>query len=182
VDYATPAHACFVYRTLDDLLSVVIPFLRSGLRRNERCWYVARGDEIEQLRQSLCDSGLDVAALESRGALTIFPPESVYASLQPFSPEQMMNVFNNAIADAERKGFAGFRAAGEMSWANRPEMGEELHIYETLISTLLRSCRAKGLCLFPSDAPHLKRAVAVHPLVAATDGELHQNPAFQPSA
>ncbi|HUR33956.1 MAG TPA: MEDS domain-containing protein [Vicinamibacterales bacterium] len=171
-------HACFVYRDISELVSVAVPFLASGLRNGERCWYISRGDEAGTLRTALHGAGVQVTTAERRGAFRLFGPENIYAALRPFSPEDMMGVFSDAIEEALHDGFTGFRAAGEMSWSDHLDLPRPLFEYEHLISTLLCNSRARGLCLYHVDSLHGHAAVPVHPKVGTLRGELVLNPAF----
>jgi hypothetical protein len=60
---------------------------------------------------------IDVTAESRRGALEILAVSDAYVAHGSFNPEATMNVFSDAIENALRDGFTGFRAAAEMSWA-----------------------------------------------------------------
>jgi hypothetical protein len=170
-----------VYRSRSELIATAAGFLSEGLQAGERCWYVGRGSELAGLRSALRDLGVAVEAAERQGALRIFLPSDVYAAVQPFVPERLMQIFSDGISDALREGFRGFRAAGDMSWAASPELAEPLLEYEHLISTLLVNSNARGLCLFDESLmlpQRLDGLVAAHPLVATISGALLPNPQF----
>ena len=134
------------------------------------------------MRTALRDLGVAVEAAERQGAVKIFLPSEVYAVVQPFVPERLMQVFSEGISDALRGGFCGFRAAGEMSWAASSDLAEPLLEYEHLISTLLVNSNARGLCLFDERLmlpQHLDEVIAAHPLVATLEGALLPNPRFE---
>jgi hypothetical protein len=171
-------HACYVYRDQADLVRTAARFIADGIQAGERCWYVAKGDETDALRHTLRDRGVAVAAAERRGALQLYTPTQIYKAVQPFSAERMMEVFSDGISAALTEGYAGFRAAGEMSWADHPAFRGQLLEYEHLITALLVNSRATGLCLFDVRSPHLAAVVAAHPLVARSGGELAPNPRF----
>ena len=80
-----------------------------------------------------------------------------------------MQVFNEAIEQALKDGFTGFRAAADMSWALRVKNGaRRLIAYEALLRTLFASCGATGLCLYDRKRMPLRvlnGALATHPLV-----------------
>lgn len=171
-------HACYVYRDRADLVRTAARFIADGIQAGERCWYVAKGAETDALRHTLRDLGVAVAAAERRGALQLYTPPEIYKAVQPFSAERMMEEFSDGISAALTEGYAGFRAAGEMSWADHPAFRGQLLEYEHLITALLVNSHATGLCLFDVRSPHLAAVVAAHPLVARAGGELERNPRF----
>ena len=172
-------HSCHVYRGERDLIQVVAPFLIAGLQGGEQCWYVSRGNEVRGLRAALAERGVPAATVERQGRLQFFPPTDVYATGQ-FSPERLMHVFSDAISKALADGFAGFRAAGEMSWADGPALRQPLLEYEHLITTLLRNSHAYGLCLYDVASHDLHDVVAVHPCLVDMQGASVPNPHYRP--
>jgi MEDS: MEthanogen/methylotroph, DcmR Sensory domain len=98
-----------------------------------------------------------------------------------FEPEQTMQVFNDAIEQALKDGFNGFRAAAEMSWALEISAGaESLIAYETLLRLLFSTSRVTGLCLYDRRRMPLRivnGALATHPIVELS-GKFACNPLY----
>jgi hypothetical protein len=109
-------HVCSLYRSDDELVTTVASFLADGLARGERCWYVPAGSELAAIRRALTKMGVDVAAASRETALHLLESNAAYVMHGNFDPEQTMQVFNDAIDQALKDGFTGFRAAAEMSW------------------------------------------------------------------
>jgi hypothetical protein len=162
-------HVCSIYSTRAELATEVAAFLADGLHKGEQCWYVASGDETHSISNALRTLHVDVERQAERRALKLVSAEDAYIVRGQFDPEVTIKVFNNAIDQAYKDGFTGFRAAAEMSWAlSRPDRLHILIEYEALLRTLFASCRAIGLCLY--DATRMPLAVingalATHPLV-----------------
>lgn len=176
---ASPAHhACHVYRDPADLITTAAAFLADGLAHGERCWYVGNQRDHSALREALADRGVSLKAADRQGALRIWLPEDVYVPGQAFVPERVMRRFSEAISDALREGFNGFRAAADMAWVGAPEVAPHLHEYEHLITTLLLNSPATGLCLYPESLAHLHYPVNCHPYIATSDAVLHPNAAY----
>jgi chemotaxis family two-component system sensor kinase Cph1 len=119
-----------------------------------------------------------VRANPARRALTLISADRAYVIRGRFDPEVTIKTFNDAIEQAYRDGFTGFRAAAEMSWALEQENGAHLLIvYEALLRSLFANCRAIGLCLYdrtrmPLDV--IDGALATHP-VAGSNGQYGPN-------
>jgi hypothetical protein len=176
-------HACVIYSDSAELIAIVADYLAEGLRRGERCWYVAFDDETAAVRTALRDHGVSVDAEIRRGALKLLSATEAYLLRGGFDPEQTLKVFSDAIEEALTDGFTGFRAAAEMSWALDPRGGtDRLASYEALLKTLFSSCPATGLCLYHRGSMPLAvigAALATHP-VARVDGSFAINPLYDP--
>lgn len=162
-------HVCSIYSTPIELADTVAKFLADGLRRNQRCWYVASDEETEAVRSQLQKYDVDVNRAIIGGALKFVSGNSAYVVHGSFDPEKTIQVFNDAIAQAGSDGFTGFRAAAEMSWAlGRHDTVQQLIVYEALLRSLFANCRAIGLCLYDRRRMPLNvidGALATHPKV-----------------
>jgi len=176
-------HICAIYSTTAELANEVAAFLAEGLRRRERCWYVAAGTETDEVRAALRKRGVVVTAETRREALKLISGDGAYAVHGTFNPEATIQIFNDAIEQAYTDGFTGFRAAAEMSWALECEDGaHQVIVYEALLKSLFASCRAIGLCLYDRHRMPLAvidGALATHP-VAGSHGHYSSNPFYDP--
>jgi hypothetical protein len=178
-------HVCVFYASDDELAAIAADFIAEGLRRGERCWYVPTGTEGSLVRAALRQREIDVTAESRRGALETLAVSDAYVAHGNFNPEATMNVFSDAIENALRDGFTGFRAAAEMSWALTVKGGGELLIaYEALLRSLFSTARATGPCLYdrrrmPLDV--VNGAIVTHPVVRAGGG-YHRNPYYDDTA
>ena len=174
-------HICRLYSTREELATTVGDFVSAGLAKRERCWYVASGDEESAVREALVERGVDVRGEIGRGALRIIPAKDAYRMHGRFDPESTLQVFNDAIEESLQAGFAGFRAAADMSWALEPtDSLDDLIIYEALLRTLFANCGVIGLCLYDRERMPLavlNGALATHP-VLSSDGERLPNPFY----
>ena len=142
-------YVCGLYSTAAELAREVADFLAEGLRRRERCWYVGVGNEMDAVRGALQKVGIDAPAYVERGALKLISGGDAYVVHGSFNPEATIQIFNDAIDQADTDGCTGFRAAAEMSWALDCDDGaHQVVVYEALLKSLFANCRAIGLCLY----------------------------------
>jgi two-component system, chemotaxis family, sensor kinase Cph1 len=176
-------HVCAIYSTTAELARQVASFLAEGLRSRERCWYVAAGDETDAVRSALRKLGIDVKAETRRDALKLVSGDGAYTIHGTFNPEGTIRIFNDLIEQAYTDGFAGFRAAANMSWAlEADDAAHQVIAYEALLKSLFASCRAIGLCLYNRKRMPLaviNGALATHP-VAGSQGHYRPNPFYDP--
>jgi chemotaxis family two-component system sensor kinase Cph1 len=176
-------HVCSVYSTPTELTEQVAAFVAEGLRNRERCWYVGAGDEMDSVSAALRKLGVNVDAATRRNALKLIAGDGAYVVHGRFNPETTMQIFNDAIEQAYTDGFAGFRAAAEMSWALDCEDGpHQVILYEALLKSLFANCRAIGLCLYDRRRMPLgviDGALATHP-IASSGSHYAANPFYNP--
>ncbi|MDB5307247.1 MAG: Sensory box histidine kinase [Gemmataceae bacterium] len=60
-------HVCLIYESTAGQSAVVVPFIKEGLARGERCLYAA-DRTVEEVVQALTAAGVDVAQESQRGA------------------------------------------------------------------------------------------------------------------
>jgi hypothetical protein len=162
-------HVCAIYSDVQELADLASAFLAEGLSKGERCWYVAAANESGAVRAALSRRRVNLEKERRRGALSMFAGSDAYVKRGGFDPEQTVHVFNNAIEDALKCGFSGFRAAADMSWALRLADGPHLLIaYEAMLRSLFETCRVTGLCLYDRQRMPLKvlnGALMTHPII-----------------
>lgn len=156
-------HACIIYDDRAELLSVVVPFLRTGLTANERCLVFGPADLVSEIEGALLAVGIDVVDEQSRGALRLVT-ESTHLVDGRFDPGAMITGLHAAIAQALADGFAGLRATGDVAW----ELGSEpdftlLPAYEAQLDEALAGQSIVGLCQYRRrDYPPESLAAALH--------------------
>ena len=121
----THDHLCLIYESLDEWRLAVIPFILIGLKRKEKCIYVADSHTIDQIREFLSQEGVDVKALEHSGQL-IMPLESeTYTKNGSFDPDKMISLLAKETQRAIADGYTALRVTGEMTWVLRGQPGSD---------------------------------------------------------
>jgi hypothetical protein len=172
-------HVCLFYRNPGEQMAAVVPYIREGLRRRERCLYLANDRTLDEVRAALTTDGIDVRAEERRRALLLRQSGEVYLRSGAFVPEEMVRLLGDAVREALADGFTGLRASGEMTWALGEQPGcDRLIEYEGLLNRFYGTHPALGLCQynvhrFPAAIVH--GALRTHQQVLF-DGRLRQNP------
>lgn len=159
-------HVCLFYRSQKELLATLVPYVRLGLWRNERCFCVHSAEVRKQLVAELKAAGIEADRLIERGALVLLDPQEVYYDRGRFDPEVMTELLSTAIREAVEEGFSGFRASGDMRWALDEKPGcDRVLEYETLMQKFYPDNSAVGLCTYSVEhfSPEkLEQVLAVH--------------------
>ena len=143
-------HICIFYRDNATLLETLVPYLLDGLRKGERCFCAQKSEMVPRLRIALEARGVDTHREFRRGALEIHGEEEVYFPHGKFEPHAMMEMLERSVEDSLRRRFAGFRTAGEMSWALKGGDGcDQLAGYEQMVNAAYPGKAAIGICQYP---------------------------------
>ncbi len=143
--YQQGDHVCSIYETAEDQLATAVAYVADGLRRRERCLYVA--DELDTFRRWLGAAGIDVESAERRTALLLRTKDQAHLDGGHFDYERMLAMLNQAVEDALNAGFAGLRTCGDMTWLLDEAPGSQQVVeYEAQLSQFFATVRALGLC------------------------------------
>jgi hypothetical protein len=110
-------HIAFFYRNRAEQLAWAIPYIQSGLERNERCLYIADNNSVSMILQELRDAGVDVDGAYRKGSLNVVTKQETYLRHGLFEPSNMIADLQAEVERTLKDGYSAFRATGEMSWA-----------------------------------------------------------------
>ncbi|MFC4439102.1 MULTISPECIES: MEDS domain-containing protein [Natrialbaceae] len=159
-------HFALIYESQEEQFAAVMPFIRQGLERGERCLYIADDRSRETVLEAMREYGIDAdAALES-GALMVQTKQDTYLRNGSFDPDDMIAFLADAVDDAIEE-YEGLRVTGEMSWVFGDDLEiEDLLEYEGKLDTLFPDVNGIALCQYNRErfAPEIIRdVVRTHP-------------------
>ncbi|EKD33577.1 MAG: hypothetical protein ACD_75C02649G0004 [uncultured bacterium] len=162
-------HLCLIYKTREEQFAAVVPFMRLGLERGEKCLYIADENTSAVVRAAMEAGGIDTAAALKSGALSVLSTRDAYLKDGYFDPDMMIRLLGEAIAAAKAEGFTALRATGEMTWALGNEIGvERLLEYESKLNSFFPENNIVAICQFNRHrfAPEvIREAILTHPMV-----------------
>jgi DcmR-like sensory protein len=168
-------HLCVFHRSDDSLMEVLSPYIAEGLRKDERCFCVQRPEIVHRIEYDLRFIGIDVDKALKSGALEFRGIEEAYLPNGSFEPRVMMDMLVASIENAVRKGFSGFRSAGDLCWAaGDRERCSQLLGYEAMVEECFPGRPATGMCQYSIDSfpPEILRGVV----------NLHRQRVVEPAA
>ena len=175
------SHLCCVYDTPGHQFSALIPFLREGLQRGDKCLYILDESTREELSSVLTEAGIPLMDVVGSGAFLMETSDRTYYRNGSFDTDRMFEYLSRIYDAALAAGFKGMRASGEMTWILKKQPGWEKHLeYEAKLNLRLPSMRAIGICQynrakFSTDA--LLNILSTHPLVLL-NGLVFRNPHY----
>jgi hypothetical protein len=161
-------HICVFYRSQEYLQSVLVPYVSEGLRKGERCFCAQKIEVITMLVHGLQFLGFDTDRAQATGALELHTVDEVYFPSGTFEPDRLMALLMRSIDQSVKKGFSGFRSAGELSWACKDvRTCDQLAGYEAMVNQNFPGKPATGMCQYSMDDFNpviLERVLAHHRL------------------
>jgi hypothetical protein len=155
-------HTCVFYRSVDELMQVLNPYIADGLKRSERCFCAQKPEVLKRLVYDLRYFGIDAEREILNGALDLRSLDDTYLPNGRFEPVAMMGMLMRSIRDAHDQGFESFRSAGEMSWSvEGHDLCDMVVEYEKLVDEYYPGKPAIGLCQYQIEkfAPEVLQSV-----------------------
>ena len=165
-------HIVLVYEDRAELYAFIVPFVKNGVERGERCIYIPAESKPADVAAALSAGGVRVDRETNRGAFEFMTPREYYR-FPPLESVRAVQHLNELLADARSAGFTGLRVAGERRWAGKMGLpGDILGDYEALLDKVLGPQGATVACIYRKDRfdpDMLQRHVRTHGKVIAKD-------------
>ncbi|MBU0485306.1 MAG: MEDS domain-containing protein [Proteobacteria bacterium] len=162
-------HLCLIYDNREEQFAAVMPFIRIGLERGEKCIYAADDNTAEMVMTGMQAVGIGVEAALASGQLAIVSKRESYLREGFFDPDHMIDFLQQAADEADKTGFSALRVTGEMTWMLGGDPGvQRLMEYEAKLNYFFPANRALAICQYARRrfSPEvIKDVIATHPLV-----------------
>ncbi|RYZ06125.1 MAG: hypothetical protein EOO73_17095 [Myxococcales bacterium] len=167
-------HYCGIYRTDEDYRSVLVDFVRQGVTRHEKLFYIVNLQSASQLKETLATAGVDVEQLAARGQLVIMTAKEAYLKEGLFDPDKMVTLLREETNKALAEGYTALGVTGDMTWALAGEPGSERLVeYEAKLNAFFPTSRCYGICQYDHrrfDPEILVDVLHTHPKVICGQG------------
>jgi len=162
-------HLCLIYESREEQFAAIMPFIRMGLERGEKCFYVADDNTAAVVIDEMKTAGLEVGEALSSGRLVIASKKETYLREGFFDPDHMIAFMQRSLEDAKAAGFSALRVTGEMTWVLGGDEGaQRLMEYEAKLNYFFPANEALAICQYARKrfSPEvIKDVIATHPLV-----------------
>lgn len=176
-------HICSIYRNEDEQFAPISSFFSEGLERGEKCIYIFDENTPEVVREQLMSrmTGSDKTKAHQVGLVS---QSDSYTKSGAFDTPAMFALLKEAVDGALAEGYAGVRAAGEMTWVNHSHTPIDTFIdYERGLNDFHANNKVTGICQFHEDkfSPDLLvEMICTHPYLLIY-GKLFVNKYFYTS-
>jgi hypothetical protein len=172
-------HICAVFDDHEQQMTVMTPFVSTGIAAMQRCVWVSPEASAAALRSSIAEAGGDVASLEASGQLLIISEVDFYLQDGLFEPDRTLALVHTILEENEREGWPAMRMASDVSWLGRGRVDPDQWLaFESQLTEAVATLPMVMVCqhdrrrLSPS---LIGAALSAHPIVIVGDA-LYQNP------
>ncbi len=176
-------HLCCLYASEQEHRALLSPFLRQGLERHEKVFYIVDDHTAGQILAYLSADGVEVNQYLQRGQLVVLSSDEAYMHAGAFEPERMIALLRSETDRAAGEGYSALRVTGEMSWALKGVPGSERIVeYEAKLNTFFPGSQCLAICQYDRrkfGPSVLLDVLATHPL-AVIGTEVYDNFYYMP--
>ncbi len=142
-------HICSIYETREEQFSVIIPFIKIGLDRGEKCVYIVEENTAQEVLNAMEKEGIDTDSSIKSGSLRIFNKQDTYLKQGYFDPDLMIQFLKEAVDSAKEEGYKALRGTGEMTWILNGDPGvERLMEYESKLNSFFSENDIVAICQY----------------------------------
>jgi C4-dicarboxylate-specific signal transduction histidine kinase len=142
-------HFCLFYETRADLLETLVSYCKVGLENQEFClWVVAEPLTGEDARQALKRVVPALDQYLADQSIEIVAARDWYLQDGMFDLNRVINGWNEKLARASAKGYAGVRVTGDTAWLEKKDW-KDFCEYEESLNQAIAGQRLAVLCTYP---------------------------------
>ncbi len=142
-------HFCLFYETLADLLETLVSYCKAGLESREFClWAVAAPLTTEDAMHALKRAVPDFDRYLDDKSMEIVLASDWYLENGRFDLKRVTGGWNEKLASASARGYAGVRITGDSAWLEKQDW-KNFCEYEDSINQSIASQRLTVLCTYP---------------------------------
>jgi C4-dicarboxylate-specific signal transduction histidine kinase len=142
-------HFCLFYETSADLLETLVPYCKAGLENQEFClWVVAEPLTGEDARQALKRAVPDLDQYLDEHSIEIVVARDWYLQDGTFDLNRVIRSWNEKLASASARGYAGVRVTGDTAWLEKKDW-KDFCEYEESLNQAVANQRLAVLCTYP---------------------------------
>jgi hypothetical protein len=145
-------HFCFFYHTAEDLIEILVPYFKIGLKNNEFCiWVTAEPLKPERAKNALGESVGNLNNYIEKGQIEIFEYSQWYLKSGEFEADKVLEAWYEKEDYAIKKGFTGMRVTGNLPPSYPRAQWQEFADYEAKVHSEISNHQVIALCAYPVD-------------------------------
>jgi PAS domain S-box-containing protein len=142
-------HFCLFYETKADLLEISVSYCKAGLESQEFClWVVAEPVTVEEATRALKRVVPDLERYLADHSMEIVAAPDWYFPDGQFDLNRVIGGWNQKLAHASARGYAGVRVTGDTAWLKKKDW-KDFCEYEESLNHAVANQRLAVLCTYP---------------------------------
>ncbi len=144
-------HFCQFYQNKKDLINILVPYFKAGLKNNEFCmWVTSEPLNEKEARQAMGKSLPDFNRYLEKGQIKIIPYSQWYVEEGSFSSRRVLRGWVDELKQALSKGYDGLRLSGNTFWLEKRDW-KSFTGYEEEMSKVIGKYRMLAICTYSLD-------------------------------
>jgi signal transduction histidine kinase/PAS domain-containing protein len=142
-------HFCLFYETGADLLETLVSYCKAGLESQEFCmWVVAEPFTGQDATHALKQAVPDFDRYMADQSIEIVAARDWYLQDGTFDLNRVIGGWNEKLAHASARGYAGVRVTGDTAWLKTKDW-KDFCEYEESLNQAVANQRLAALCTYP---------------------------------
>ncbi|MBY8986070.1 MAG: MEDS domain-containing protein, partial [Candidatus Lokiarchaeota archaeon] len=134
-------HMCYFYQKKEDLMDILIPYIKMGLEENQMCVWVTSEDLKEKEAKEKLESEIkNFNKFLEKGQIEIFPYTEWYLKDGEFTLQRVLDAWVQKYNYAISQGFDGIRVTGNTAWIEKKDW-KDFSDYEEEINNVVGNYR-----------------------------------------
>jgi len=141
-------HFCQFYEEKQDLIEILVPYIKAGLENNEFCmWVTSEPLPSAGAKAALAASANNLERYIANGQLEVLDYSEWYTLGAEFQSDRVLQRWLDRLEAAARRGFDGLRLTGNTFWLEKPDW-HGFTEYEATVDTIIGQRRIVGICTY----------------------------------
>ena len=144
-------HCCQLYQTSEDLVDILVPYFKAGLKNNEFCmWITAEPLREQEAEAALREAVSDFDSYLKRGQIEILPYDGWYLKAGIFNSASVLSGWLDKLNQALVKGYDGMRLTSNTFWLEKKDW-RSFADYEAVVNSMIGRYRTMAICSYYVD-------------------------------
>jgi PAS domain S-box-containing protein len=141
-------HFCLFYETTADLLETTVSYCKAGLENQEFCLWVVAEPLVVEATRALRRAVPDFDRYSADHSIEIVAARDWYLQNGKFDLSRVIRGWNEKLASASARGYAGVRVTGDTAWLEKKDW-KDFCEYEDSLNQAVANQRLAVLCTYP---------------------------------
>ncbi|UCE99332.1 MAG: MEDS domain-containing protein [Planctomycetota bacterium] len=147
-DVSWGTHFCQFYQTREDLIDILVPYFRAGLKDNEFCmWVTSEPLNVEDAKKALSQKVKGLDGYIKKGQIEILDYSRWYKKSGHFDSDNVLQAWVEKERKAIKKGFEGLRLTGNTFWLEDKDW-KNFTDYEAVINSVIGKYKMLAICTY----------------------------------
>ncbi|MDD5772522.1 MAG: MEDS domain-containing protein [bacterium] len=167
-------HLCHFYQNKKDLIDVLVPYFKTGLKNNEFCILFTSEPVIcKEGEEAIRNAVPDFDKYLEKGQIEIIFHDKWYIENDLFNIQRISNIWINKLNQALLKGYDGMRLINNPAWLARKDWKSFVD-YEDEVNKIISEHQIKTVCAYSldkCDQSEIVKIVSRHQFTLIKEGD-----------